>query len=643
MAKPSLHEIAISALLACSLLLTWCVSHPALSGAFLFDDFPNFENLREISGCFSGDHIANYLASFAGTPGRPLAALSFLIDDYAWPSTPYSWKRHNLLLHLLCGVLIFGLSRTLARVRYAPTAANWVALATAAAWLLHPMQLSTSMLTVQRMTQLMTLISLSACWWIAHRLASNTISLLAYAKLLVIGVVLTVLACLCKENGALLPMYLAITSAWMLQKKQPLSTYAGKAYFTALSIPIILVIAALAYAAITQESNGIRNFSPLERQLTETRILWDYLRQILMPRLDGSGIFHDDIEVSRGLLTPTTTILSVISTIALIAFATAKRKSLPILAFAVAWYFGGHIIESTTWPLELYFEHRNYLPMIGVLFAACVSIAAIPTFKIRITAIIAAIMWLMTCAGMTYSSARVWGSTHLQAAIWASEHPNSLRAAEFQAKIMVDEHDLVSARKLITDNIARDRRFNGLAIHVLLLDCYTGRLQSSSFDWATNLLKESEFNRSTLDSLSILRDKLQGEQCGKPELIGKWLKLASTLLAHSAYQTDEIQSYIYIQLMRDALFRRDFDAVVRSLDAAYRRSPNPTLAFTLSRMLRDAGYNNEAAMWNRRANQLPAPWPVSWWQWMKRTNDQHSSQCALPSRSNPASAATQAY
>src|SRR5688572_22390989 len=126
-----LHEAAIALLLACALALAWCLTQPALTGPFLFDDFPNLENLREIGGQFSSQRLANYLASFTGTPGRPLAALSFLVDDYAWPSDPYPFKRHNLLLHLLCGVMVFGFARTMALVRHAGPVSNWIALGVA--------------------------------------------------------------------------------------------------------------------------------------------------------------------------------------------------------------------------------------------------------------------------------------------------------------------------------------------------------------------------------------------------------------------------------------------------------------------------------------------------------------------------------
>ena len=37
------------------------------------------------------------------------------------------------------------------------------------------------------------------------------------------------------------------------------------------------------------------------------------------------------------------------------------------VAFGIAFFLGGHLLESTVLPLELYYEHRNYLPSFGDL------------------------------------------------------------------------------------------------------------------------------------------------------------------------------------------------------------------------------------------------------------------------------------
>ncbi len=54
-----------------------------------------------------------------------------------------------------------------------------------------------------------------------------------------------------------------------------------------------------------------RDFTLTERLLTQARILWDYIGQLLWPELDRLGVFHDDYPLSTGLFMPRVTALAV--------------------------------------------------------------------------------------------------------------------------------------------------------------------------------------------------------------------------------------------------------------------------------------------------------------------------------------------
>lgn len=612
------HGWTVSILLVCTMVMAWLVSRAALTGPFLFDDFPNFKNLEQIAGSFCGDRLARYLAAFADTPGRPLSALSFLIDDYAWPSTPYSWKRHNLLLHLLCGVLVFGFVRVLARARHSHRTADWVALGVAATWLLHPMQLSTSMLTVQRMTQLMTIATLATCWWAAHRLSTRPATAWECARLIVVGAVMTLVAFLFKENGALLPLYLAATSAWILRDKAPANPWAVRAYYIALLLPVAAICIVLLRGALAYQPDGIRDFDPWERLLTEGRILWDYLRQILLPRLDGSGIFHDDIEVSRSFLSPPSTLFAWVTIFGLLVLAVAKRRTWPLLAFAIAWFFGGHLMESTIWPLELYFEHRNYLPMVGVLAAISMALPSITSVVLRRSALFAALAWLCMCTAMTSVSSPIWGSQHALAKIWTREHPNSLRAVEILAKDQFENGDRDAARRTLMEAIGRNPANGNLAAQVLLVDCHAGVLDAGDFDWAEGKLAQGNFSRSALEGLAMLRGLIADGTCNPSGARDGEVRLIRLLSVDPDYQNAAVRSYLHVELVRDALDRRDYNDVVMNLKAAYAAVPNAKLAGSLAAILAEGGYLDEAHMWRQRSLSTSADWPLPWWEWLKR-------------------------
>jgi Flp pilus assembly protein TadD len=86
-----------------------------------------------------------------------------------------------------------------------------------------------------------------------------------------------------------------------------------------------------------------------------------------MPDLRQLGLFHDDLTVSRGLLQPWTTLPSVATVVFLVWGALHWRRRWPLLCFGILWFFAGHLLESTILPLELVFEHRNYLPSFGII------------------------------------------------------------------------------------------------------------------------------------------------------------------------------------------------------------------------------------------------------------------------------------
>ncbi|MCZ7654258.1 MAG: hypothetical protein M5R42_08160 [Rhodocyclaceae bacterium] len=114
---------------------------------------------------------------------------------------------------------------------------------------------------------------------------------------------------------------------------------------------------------------ALRDFSAVERMLTEGRVLWFYLGLILFPRLEALGLYHDDIAVSTGLIAPWTTLLALVGLFGLIWLAWRLRLRMPLTAFGLAWFLIGHGLESTFLPLEIAHEHRNYVPLFGILLA----------------------------------------------------------------------------------------------------------------------------------------------------------------------------------------------------------------------------------------------------------------------------------
>lgn len=86
---------------------------------------------------------------------------------------------------------------------------------------------------------------------------------------------------------------------------------------------------------------------------------------------DRLCITHD-ILVSHSLINPPTTIIAIFTVLIILGLAIMKSKKWPFISYCIIFFFINHLIESSIFPLELIFEHRNYIP--SMLFFAPIAI-----------------------------------------------------------------------------------------------------------------------------------------------------------------------------------------------------------------------------------------------------------------------------
>jgi tetratricopeptide (TPR) repeat protein len=401
-----------------------------LPGGFLLDDFGNLSNLGQArEGSIYG---AIYLTEGVGSPGRPLSYLSFLLQSGSWPHDPLAFKLVNIALHLANGALVYAVvARILALLDRAD--ARSIAVVAAAAWLIHPIQVSTVLYVVQRMTELAALFCLGGMLaYLKGRILARSGRLKAGYAWMSAGIALgTPLAVLAKENGALLPLYVTVIEATLLVSvTRPPRWRLWAAVFLALP-PLALA----SYLAISRGWLGgyaIRDFSLAERLYTEAIILWDYVGKISLPRPRAFGIYFDDYPVAGAPWASAATAAALVGWCAALGAALAWRRRLPFFSFAILWFVAGHLLESTVIPLELYFEHRNYLPLLGPVLALAWGAkrlwdaASTPGMR-RVYASLGVGIGA-ALAGVTWVEARTWADPVSQVAVWASERPSSQRA-----------------------------------------------------------------------------------------------------------------------------------------------------------------------------------------------------------------------
>jgi tetratricopeptide (TPR) repeat protein len=315
-----------------------------------------------------------------GHLNRPLALTTFALNWYLGKDNPFGYHVVNLAIHILTAYFLFLTLLALFKTPrlegiYTRQQVAFVSLLAAALWAVNPIQVQAVTYIVQRMASMCGLFYiLSIYLYVKARLSKiiNKRSVLLYA-----ASCLSILAAFfTKENAVLVPVTLLLIEATFFHDiglKKVRLTFLGIAL--ALGIVTVIVGAIVFYNGnpLAVLDYKARLFSPLERLLTQPRILLFYLTLIFYPAPNRLSLVHD-IDVSTSFFHPWTTLPSIIVVFALVGYAIYKLKKWPILSFAILFFFLNHVIESSIIPLELIFEHRNYLPAMFLFWPVAVGL-----------------------------------------------------------------------------------------------------------------------------------------------------------------------------------------------------------------------------------------------------------------------------
>ena len=460
-----------AAALLALLVLAWLVYWPGHHGGFLFDDDANLATLGAYGPIDRWWKVVAFLTSgFAGPTGRPLALATFLLDARNWPAPVEPFKLTNIALHLFNAGLLAGLLAALGRALGAERRrAAWAAVLAAGLWLLDPFWVSTTLYVVQRMAMLAATFTFAGLWGYAHgrdllRRGHRGAGYRWMSASLLVG---TVLAVLSKENGALLPLLAWVLEAFVFDRDGSARAAYGRGFTWWRRVFVVLPsLALLGYLATKLPSLWLglrqgRDFTPGQRLLTEGRILWSYLADIWLPRAHDGGLFHDDVVISHGLLTPPSTLLAWVGIAALLAWAARNRRAAgewrAAGAGAICFFFAGHSIESGWLQLELVFEHRSYLPaalMFWPLALAASRGARDAAGRLHWPAWFALAL-LVLFSAQTARRTAVWGEPFGQALQWAREHPDSPRAQSYLANFWSHTGNHAEAARLLDAALRR--------------------------------------------------------------------------------------------------------------------------------------------------------------------------------------------
>ncbi len=535
--------LALVVILAVCAIAYW----PGTGGSYAFDDYPNIVQNTELHVTpQSGGWIAAMLSSPSSDLQRPLAMLSFAANHYFTGLAPGPMKATNIVVHLFNTILVFGLLTTLCRALPATDDAGarrrrLVVLFCTAGWALAPINLMAVLFVVQRMESLCHLFVFAGLWlYVSGRLRQRDGR--GGLWLVLLGLIGgTGLGVLAKESAVLLPVYALSLELTLFRFRSNGKRDRGVValFVVVLLLPAVLGLSWLLPKMLDPRVWASRDFGLAERLLTESRVLWSYLQWTVLPDLGQLSLYHDDYPVSRGWLSPPTTLFAVLGIAALAAAALALLRRRPLSSLGLQWFLAAHLLTATVIPLELVFEHRNYFASLGLmlLLADMLLLCPWPAVLQRGAAVLAIALPLYWTS-VTALRAREWSDPVRFVTSEAAKHPLSPRATYDLAQTWITitgfDADAPTTPQVI-DALTTARHAPGGSIlaeqATLVFAARSGMpLQSSWWQELRAKLAARPAGPQDIGALAAMTDCVLASQCNFP--VNEMLDTFTTALAH---------------------------------------------------------------------------------------------------------------
>jgi hypothetical protein len=418
---------------------------------------------------------------------------------------------------------------------------------------------------------------------------------------------------LAKETAVMLPLY-ALLIEWALFgfRRNSFSVHQVPAlsaakprcdsrilslFLLVLVVPMVIGVVWLLPGVLNTEAWASRDFTLVTRLLSEARVIVDYIVWTLLPTPSALSFYHDDFHISLGLLTPWTTLSSILLLCALIASMFWLRRRQPITALGIALFLGCQLLTGTILPLELIYEHRNYFASFGLLLATVPLLAAPGTASFALPRHVL-LGGLMVCwTALTALTAYAWGNPLRLAEDLANRAPQSPRAEyELGRTYIVYSHydpaspftklayaPLEKAAALPDASILPEQAliFMNARMHLPIKDAW----------WDSMIAKLKAHKPGVQDesSLAALTQCVREQRCDLPkERMAQAFLVALIHPDPSARLLATYGDYAWNVL-------EDHDLGERMIQDAVKTSPNePAYQITLIRMLAALGRSKEA-------------------------------------------------
>jgi protein O-mannosyl-transferase len=338
--------------------------------SFHFDDRITIIENQQITNLSNFTNINYWLH-----PARQISYLSFALNYHFNKLDVFGYHVINIIVHILTGIFTFLLIKLIVHLNNSKNTKfnkykNWIALFSALFFMVHPLQTQAVTYIVQRMALMAAMfyiisIYLYAIGRLEHSQKSNTLKALTFYVLALFSGMLGVMT---KENAATFPFAMLLFEFFFIRDKED-KICKNYIIFSLSTLVLICVVYLILNPTIllSSASEGI-NISGIDYLINEFVVIVRYLQLANFPINQcadyGNIIYGFPFIKSFWRLDIIGCCLFLVGLIVLAIFLYKKNKA---LSFGLFWFFLTLVVESSIIPIaDPMFEHRMYLPMLGI-------------------------------------------------------------------------------------------------------------------------------------------------------------------------------------------------------------------------------------------------------------------------------------
>ncbi|MCA9409365.1 MAG: tetratricopeptide repeat protein [Candidatus Omnitrophica bacterium] len=499
--------------------LGFAIYSNSFNGSFKFDDVPfivhnqSVHNIKDLGGIY------------AFSPTRFITFFSFALNYHFHQLNVFGYHIVNWVVHILNSMLVWWLvllTFSTPRLKESEKAknSNLIALFTALLFLAHPIQTQAVSYIYQRLALLACFFYLlSLCCFVKGRSVKMSVEAVL---LYILSLIAAILGMFTKQNVFTLPFIIVIYEFIFFNNPNEKIKFKKLFYLFLFIIPILIIIPAIySFDALTIlferrvfERHGTEILTPWIYLLTQFKVIVLYLKLLFLPVNQN---FDHHVQLSYSFFN-TPTLICFLSLCSFFLVSVLVRKRFPIVFFGGVWFFVTLSVESSIIPIQnVVWEHRVYLPSIGIFLMVAFVLAQIFTNRKSYSLIMGIIVIVLSF--LTYQRNMVWQNN---IAFWGDvilKSPNKARGYHNLGAAYIDNKQYDLAQKNLLRSIELDPTFSEAYSVLAQIFIDEGRLEEAK----EQLVKALDLDPQSFAALNNLGTiyVLQGELTKAKELFIK--------------------------------------------------------------------------------------------------------------------------